>query len=167
MLFKNPLPWVVAAMGIIGIFSIGCKKSSNSISSNSAFSAIVDDTTFTPATNGTGAVYTSLGKQFDIYSYLLRSKDTVSLDVSIFEPFTVNQPIDPTANASSILYYDFTGEPFFNGVGMGKTTITVTSLDTVNHKIAGTFSGNLYENNGSGDSVIVANGTFNTTYLVQ
>jgi len=40
-------------------------------------------------------------------------------------------------------------------------------LDSVNHKIIGTFSGVLYNVTGGSDSLVITNGTFNTGYTVQ
>ena len=147
----------------IGLLSVGCKKSSSSTGSGT-FSATVSDTAFTPG--DVAGIYVSADQAWSILAYQIKAGDTISFDINIYLPFTVNQPIAP--NFSNILYQNAMGEPYYNAIGhTPNLAITVTSVDSVNHNIAGTFSGSLYDENGSGDSVVVTKGKFNTSYSVQ
>lgn len=147
----------------IGFLSVGCKKSSSSTGSGT-FSATVGDTAFTPG--DVAGIYVTADQAWSILAYQIKAGDTVSFDINIYLPFTVNQPIAP--NFTNILYQNAMGEPYYNAIGhTPNLAITVTSVDSVNHNIAGTFSGSLYDENGTGDSVVVTNGKFNTSYSVQ
>jgi hypothetical protein len=157
----------VAVAAVALLFSIGCKKSNNSSPGSGTVNAMVNDTLFTPPPGGVYSTYTASSGQFAIDAFELHGNDTLYLFVTIYRPFTLNQPIDSNSSISNIVYYNSLHQPYSNVTGMGNTTITVTSFDSVNHKIAGTFSGNLYSDNGNTDSIIVKNGTFNSSYLVQ
>jgi len=159
---------VTTAVAIAALlFSTACKKSSNTAPGSGAVNATVNDTLFTPPPGGVYGTYTTGSGQFDIDAFELKGSDTLYLFVTIFKPFTLSQPIDNISSSSNIVYYDASHRPYSNITGMGNTTITVTTYDSVNHKIAGSFSGNLYSDSGSGDSIIVKNGTFNTSYVIQ
>ena len=80
----------------------------------------------------------------------------------------VNTPFSTDTTQSYIGYYDdrFT---FSWGAGYnnGTAIIKITSLDTVNHKIAGTVTGTMYDQlAGTSDSLVVTNGQFNGSYSV-
>jgi hypothetical protein len=140
-----------------------CKKSNSSAPTNAAFSAMIDNSAFNPTTSN--AVYTSFAQSWDIYGFYVKGKDSSVFDVTIFAPVTLNTPV--TTYYSGVDYYSAGVDDFSDFVGTGKATITVTSLDSVNHKISGTFSGVLPGTTGSDDSVVVTNGKFNISYLVQ
>ena len=44
-------------------------------------------------------------------------------------------------------------------------SVTVTTLDKTNKKIAGKFEGVIYDAFGAKDSVVIKGGQFNTTYI--
>ena len=140
-----------------------CKKSNSPAPTNAAFSATVNGSAFNPTASN--AVYTGFAQSWDIFGLYIKGSDSSVFDVTIYAPVTLNKPV--TTYYSGVDYYSAGVDDFSDFVGTGKATITVTSLDSVNHKISGTFSGVLPGTTGSDDSVVVTNGKFNISYLVQ
>ena len=62
------------------------------------------------------------------------------------------------ATISSVKLYDGS-DPRSHG------SVTVTTLDKTNKKVAGKFEGVIYDAFGGADSLVVKDGTFNTTYV--
>ncbi|HEY1212854.1 MAG TPA: hypothetical protein VGE93_04395 [Bryobacteraceae bacterium] len=158
----------VAAVITVSLLSTSCKKSSSD-SNNAAFSATIKGAAFNPT--ATVAMYTDFAGSFDIIGYYIKGTDSAAVDVTIFKPFTVGKPV--TTYYSGVAYYSSgTNSSFDYGDYVGNSnslTITVTSLDSVNHKIAGTFSGVIWNTIGgrNGDSAIISNGKFNTSFIAQ
>ena len=92
------------------------------------------------------------------------------LEILVPSPVTVNKPFLTDTTSASIYYYPngpVNGKDYNASYGWGHGTMTVTSVDTVNHKIAGTFSGTLHNFLDINDSVVLINGKFNTAYTIQ
>ncbi|HLZ89161.1 MAG TPA: hypothetical protein VKQ52_18020 [Puia sp.] len=140
-----------------------CKKSNNTPSNS--LSATIGTTGVN--TSGTTAWYSTDSSIYEIGGYTMSAHDTTTLALIIAPPFTVNTVVSGNSSVS-IDYYDFaTNKDYFAGYGVGHSALTVTSLDTVNHKIAGNFTATLYNGISGTDSVLVTNGKFNTSYTVQ
>jgi hypothetical protein len=161
MQLKKLSLFALSAVSAFLLISTGCKKSNNG--NSAAVSATIAGTSFNPSF--TGAVYFKSNQYFDLGGYSVTGKDTAFLDISINTPFTVNKVLDN--NTLVTINYITGGKDYLTGYQVGTAALTVTSLDSVNHKIAGTFTGTLYTYGGSNDSVIVSNGRFNTAYTVQ
>jgi hypothetical protein len=156
--------FVFSAVTVFALFAVtSCKKSNNSSSGNSV-TATFSGTTFTPS--ATVAEYSASGKEWGITGYTIKSGDTTFLDILLFAPFTVNQPFSTDSTYASLDYLvnGSNGKDYDASQGNGYAILTVTSLDTVGHKIAGTFSGTVYAS--GSDSLVVTNGKFNTSYIV-
>lgn len=165
------------ALSAIIAFSIlvaGCSKSnSNSNTSSTSISATIGSSSFSASAYSAG-VYSTDSAYFGVLGLQIANKDSSIFSLTFSGPVVLNQQITTATNVNSYLnvgyqpngangnyygasYYDF---------GQGSAIVTVTSYDSTNHKIAGTFSGVLYNENSSTDSVIVTNGKFSTTYTV-
>jgi hypothetical protein len=140
----------------------GCKKSNNGGSSNSV-SATIGGTAFTPTT--TTAWYSKDTAVYEIACYTVKPGDTSVFALAVQPPFTINKLITDQ-NTVGLDYYH-NSKDYLGGGGAGHVNLTVTSLDSVNHKIAGNFTGTLYNVNNPNDSLLVTNGTFNTSYIIQ
>jgi hypothetical protein len=153
------------------LITASCKKS-NSSSSSGAISVSIHDSSFqSQGQYSNGLFSTNLG------AYTLTGVVTTKTDTDVFQviiglPIQVNVPVNTDTVGTYIAYFDqnATFDWQAGGAGGGTAIYTVTSLDTVNHKIAGTFSGSLYDMlNTSGitiDSVVMTNGKFNLSYTV-
>jgi hypothetical protein len=94
---------------------------------------------------------------------------TATVNGSGFDPLYVTANasqgdihIEGTAKDSSYLIVTFPVYTYFSGSAHG--TVTVSTFDKTNKKVAGTFTGVLYNWSGAKDSLTVTNGQFNTTY---
>ena len=146
--------------------SVGCKKSNNSTSSTSAISASMGSTAFSTTTANTTAWFSTDSAAYLIGGFAVNSGDTTGLAMTIFTPFTLDSTIT-NKYAVNIDYYVSSTKDYFAGNGIGQIALAVTTQDTVNHKIAGTFTATLYNSLNQNDSVVVTNGKFNTSYFVQ
>lgn len=165
--------FLVASASIFALLTASSCKKSNNNSSSSGMSATVAGTAFNPIVTQGG--FSQSANEWFVGGYSVKSNDTSILEVGIFE-FFPNQNLQFVVGKSfttdtTSAYVDYFTNGFTNGKdydasnGNGFATFTVTSLDTTNHKIAGTFSGILYAS--ANDSIVVTNGNFNTSYTLQ
>jgi hypothetical protein len=139
----------------IGVTS--CKKDKDDNNAAGQLSANISGTAFQPA-----AVASILySDEIVITGYQPKSGDTTVLDLTI----------PATATVTSVLDFDDVDVDYYNSK-FGYTsmsskshgTVSLTTVDKANKKIAGKFSGVLYQWGSSTDSVIIKDGQFNTTY---
>ena len=154
------LPLAAALMIIIAGSS--CKKNNGNSSDGSGISAIL-------GTQGFQSSYV-IG-EFDqstlaLNGFSVKPQDTSVVYIGILSSIKINQP-DPLSN-SEVWYGKQDGTIYTSGsLFGGHGTLTVTSWDTAGKKITGTFSGIFYNTHNSNDSMAVASGHFNTTYVLQ
>jgi hypothetical protein len=164
----NLLFSTAVALVFVGMLTSGCKKHNSSPpppSPPSQFSAVVDGSVYHAGRSG-------------ISSYLLSDslfavmgEDTINnttLMVNFSGPFVINVPFTTGATAALVSFeYNQTSAVYeARGQNYSHATITITTYDTVNLNVAGTFSGVLYadQNPGAMDSVVVTAGSFNAYY---
>jgi hypothetical protein len=162
----------------LSLLSLWALESCNKNNSTTSYQT---DGTLTASINGTA--YSA--KSYVVSDYInsfgsiivqgetISGSDTVGLQVSI--PYIL--PLDTAISVTNSAYagyaaiaYQIPGKEYdcYFGLGASHGTITLTSADTVNHQVAGTFSGVLYnKDNATGDSVVLTNGAFNSAYQVQ
>jgi len=161
--------------GMIVSFA-GCKKSSSGNPSNNAGS-------ITATLNGTAwssnlltmAIYYTSNDEFQLFGIQHKGADSSKFGLLITAPVTLNKPVGPDTPINSFGQFNdvvfrnmvsgqsYDGMPDFGG----RSTLMVTALDSTARKISGTFSGVLYNVANSSDSLVVTNGSFNTSYTVQ
>jgi hypothetical protein len=164
MYFKKLIVPALCLFTLIAI-SVGCKKSNNSTDSSS-ISASMGSTAFSSSTANTTAWYSTDSLVYEIGGYAVNGGDTTGLAIEITPPFTLGTAVANQWQVD-IGYYVSSTKDYFAGFGTGHIAMTVTSQDTVNHKIAGTFTATLYNTLNQNDSLLVTNGKFNTAYSVQ
>ena len=156
----------VSSFALFSLAVISCKKS-NSSGSGGGISATYGTTCF--QSSNTVAVYYKSYNTFDLIGYTLSSGDTTATEIGLTTPFVLNTPISSdTAMSNFVNYYDSKGTINFYGgfaAGYSPVIITITSWDSVNKKIAGTFSGTLYGS--SNDSIATNKGQFNLSYIAE
>ncbi|HEY4111811.1 hypothetical protein [Puia sp.] len=154
------LLFALSAVTLLAVFA-SCKKSNDN--SSAAVSATIGGAAFNPVR--TAAAHYAANGYFDLGGLGVNGKDSVLLDITIGTPFTLNKVLD---NSGLVTMDYFTAtKDYYSAYGIGTATVTVTTLDSVNHKIAGTFSGTLYNSVNDKDSISVINGKFNTAYTEQ
>jgi hypothetical protein len=143
-----------------------CKKSNSSSSSNGQFAASVSGTAW--ASNfPTSGIYSTSGQEFEIGGAQYKGGDSTAIALVFFSPITLNKALNSDTatvdveyvNANTVTEYD-------GGLIAGHSILTITSYDSVNHKIGGTFTGVLYNISGGSDSVVVTGGSFSSSYTV-
>lgn len=140
----------------IGVTS--CKKDKDDSGASAQLSANVGGTDFKPTL--VSAMLWQDG--VTVSGYSLKSNDTTYLDVTIPETATANSVLD--FDDADVNYYDDNNKDYASWSSKSHGTVTVTTFDKTSKKIAGTFSGVLYQWGSTTDSVVVKDGKFNTTY---
>jgi hypothetical protein len=149
-----------------------CKKSSYPTPPpTAALSATIADTSWTAYYN-TAIYYQSRGF-IEVNGVSAGTKgDSTYLQLVFSAPSQLNKIIS-TDSTFSVEYYDMLSQYDWGAgtnSGDGVSYLKVTSYDSVNHKVAGTFTGSLSSGlTGASytDTVKVTNGEFNVTYTVQ
>jgi hypothetical protein len=143
----------------------GCKKSNSS--SNGSFTATVNGTAWVSNIPETGALIT-ITNIFDLGGIQYKNGDSTAIGLTFSSLSQFSQPINSTDSAAQIdvTYVDIKARTQYDGgLLTGHSTITITSYDSLAGKIAGTFSGVLYNISGGSDSLVITNGIFNTTFV--
>lgn len=150
------LSTVFASTVLVGV---SCKKDKDD-NGSSAFSATLGSESFKPKVVSAAI----LNNYFEIDGFGPITNDSIDLNLTIPETVTVNTKLDfNTVGIQIAKFKNFT--LYSSNESPSHGTITVTALDKTNKKIAGTFSGVVYQGLPSGtDSVVIKNGQFNTSY---
>jgi hypothetical protein len=160
------------ALPILGLSCIvACSKSTQTAGyvSQGTITATVGSVNYAPPL--TEAVYSSVYSTFAVLG-LQPGKDTTYLRIGLpLTGFTVGTPFSlDTARTSGLSWYDsqrtYEYDAFF-GTGPSHSLINITSWDSTTLKIAGTFSGVLYNINNLSDSIVITTGTFSTSYTKE
>ena len=151
--------------------TVACSKSTQTAGylSQGTITATVGGVNYAPPL--TEAVYSSVYSTFAVLG-LQPGKDTTYLRIGLpLSGFTIGTPFSlDTARTSGLSWYDsqrtYEYDAIF-GQGASHSLINITSWDSTQLKIAGTFSGVLYNINNLSDSIVITNGAFNTSYTKQ
>jgi hypothetical protein len=150
------------------LVAISCKKSSNSNnnSSNGSISASINGSAWANSFPIIGAFSIGSGN-FEFQGIQLKGGDSTGMALVFLTPFTVNQAVSSDSGWVDVEYIAPMQVLYDGGHTSGHSILTVTSYDPAGQKIAGTFSGVLYNISGGSDSLVVTNGSFNSTYTSQ
>ena len=158
---KHPSLLVLVAITISTILSASCKKNHSNPPNpykSDTISAMVNGSAFVVTSAAAIGSHDTAFHQWNITGF--KAIDSASITLYIYDTIEVNKPV--ITKNSAVIYNSASEVGYSSNVGTHNTTITVTSLDTTNHKIEGVFSGNLFSLNG--DSVVVTNGKFDVYY---
>jgi hypothetical protein len=145
--------------------STSCKKS-NSGGSSAGISATVNGTAWTTSFPING-FYVTANQEFELGGLQVKSGDSTGFALAFLGPVVLNHPMSSDTAGVDIGYISFKTQTEYDGGQIaGHSILNITSYDGNAHKIAGTFSGVLY-NLGGSDSLVITNGSFNSTYTVQ
>jgi hypothetical protein len=163
----------VLTLPILGLSCIvACSKSTQTAGyvSQGTLTATVGSANYAPPL--TEAVYSSVYSTFAVFG-LQPGKDTTYLRIGLpLTGFTIGTPFSlvDSARTTGLSWYDgqrtYEYDAIF-GQGASHALINISSWDTVQLKIAGTFSGVLYNINNLNDSVVITNGAFSTSYTKE
>ena len=167
MKFHVNYPIVPAILLSVALLSaIGCKKSSSNTGGSGKLSATVSGSAWASNYLLLSTYDTGIGSgDFDLVGIQLKNGDTTAVTVQFMSPVVLNKAFSSDSSYIQVTYEDNLKNEYDGGFGIGgHSVVMVTSYDSTGHKIAGTFSGVLYDYNG--DSLIVTNGAFNTSFAL-
>ncbi|OQP54772.1 hypothetical protein A4D02_00130 [Niastella koreensis] len=152
------LSTVFATVLTIGFTS--CKKDKDANSPALGMSATIGTTAFKPK----AVVATLQNGYIEVVGGAVMPSDSLVIEVLFQDTAKLNTKLTfaqaeiemATINTSKL--YD-SSDPRSHG------SVTVTTLDKTNKKVAGKFEGVIYDAFGGNDSLVVKDGTFNTTYI--
>jgi hypothetical protein len=143
-----------------------CKKS-NSSNPTGSMSASVNGSAWASSIPTVG-LYSIAAGEFEVEGGQIKSGDSTALALAFFTPFAVNRAFSSDTAFVDVGYIDsHTLNEYDGGNIAGHSVVTVTSYDSTGKKIAGTFSGVLYNISGGSDSLVITGGVFNSTYTAQ
>ncbi|HVU58713.1 MAG TPA: hypothetical protein VHD83_26820 [Puia sp.] len=152
---------VVLAGAFVALVVTGCKKN-NDGGGGTSISATVDATAWqSQYVNGFKS-----GGETNLVGYYGKSGDTSIISIQVHDSVKVNE-VTPFDILTNVTYTKSDGTQYIAESYTGAHgTVTVTSWDKNADKIAGTFSGVLYNSNDWDDSIKIDNGHFSSTYIV-
>jgi hypothetical protein len=143
----------------LGITS--CKKDKNDNGSSAAMSATVGADAFSTSV----VVGTSHYGLIDIVGTGPTKSDTVALSLTFRDTVNTNANLDFKAVAVDLgRCKNSSCKSYSTQNTKTHGSLTITSVDKTNYKIAGKFSGVIYDTYGGNDSVVIKDGQFNTVY---
>lgn len=142
----------------------GCSKSSNGLPSDGTMSASADGAAFNAAQ--VAGVYSKSLNFMAVLGYTVHSNDTTGFQIQFAYVPPVGITFSSDSTATGLAYFT-PGKRYDAFQGQGKVVVNLSVADTVKHMLAGSFSGTVYNDINSKDSVVVTNGKFNSTYSVQ
>ena len=165
---------IIFPLFIVGSFSlvtatVGCKKINSSSGAGTQMTATINGTAWANNVPVQGLYTQSFGiSAFELVGGYYKGGDTTAFAIQFNSPFVLHTAISSDTASVDIGYVNSTTLAEYDGGSTaGHSLLTISSLDSVNHKIIGTFSGVLYNVTGGSDSLVITNGTFNTGYTVQ
>jgi hypothetical protein len=143
-----------------------CKKS-NSGGGSAGVSASINGAAWTSNFPTTG-IYSTLSSEFEIAGIQFKGGDSTAVALAFLGPVVLNHAMSSDTAAVDLGYVDIHNQiEYDGGISAGHSILTITSYDSTGHKIAGKFTGVLYNISGGSDSLVITNGSFNTSFTAQ
>ena len=156
----------LSSFAFFSLVMISCKKSNSSSNGGTSMTATVNGTAWanTYPTIGLYAVSGSVG-EFEFAGLSFKNGDSTELGISFSSPFPLGTAISSDTAYVEAIYEDAkSGAIYDGGLLGGHAIVTVSSWDSTTHKLSGTFSGVLYNEFNSNDSVTVTGASFSSGY---
>lgn len=160
----------VISLGMLTLLGLGSCSKNNSSSTQT-------DGTMTATLNGTAwsaksyvvAGYLTTYGQVIVQGDSIVGSDTTEMQVAMPYIPAVNTPVYTDSSQFAGVTYVIPGKEYdaYYGLGFSHGVVTLSTADTVNHRVVGSFSGVLYNIVNNNDSVVITNGAFSSTYQVQ
>jgi len=152
----------VAALLLLTI--AGCSKNNNSSTSSGSFTATVGSVSY-QGTTTLGAYSYGLG-ELGVISYSIHPNDTSAFQITMRWPAKVFNQVLPTDTLLSITYAA-KGKEYDAYSTEGQVQLTLTSVDSIGHKLAGSFTATGHSTANFNDSILITSGKFSTSYNVN
>lgn len=159
------------SLGVVTLWGLGsCNKSNNNTSyqTDGTLTATVNGAAYSAKSYVVAGYLTTYG-QVIVQGDSIVGGDTTEIQVAMPYIPAVNAPVYTDSSQYAGLTYVVPGKEYdaYFGLGFSHGVVTLSSADTVNHRVAGSFSGVLYNIVNSNDSVVITNGAFTSSYQVQ
>ena len=144
-----------------------CKKSNTG--SSGQFSATINGSNWVGNIPETGELIATAGI-FELGGIQYKNGDSTAIALTFSAHAHFGNPLNSSdsIDAVDIGYVDLkTKTAYDGGTIAGHAVITVTNYDSTAGKIAGEFSGVLYNITGGSDSLTISGGVFTTTFVSQ
>ncbi|MFL5746231.1 MAG: hypothetical protein ACJ751_16270 [Niastella sp.] len=157
-----PVPSLLIAFILaISVTSISCGNKDKDPNPTAQFSATINGESFLPTYANAFHEY----EVINIYGIMPKATDSFQLSVSIPDTATVNTTLTAKNDDVYIRYVNFKGYTTYSSAARtGHATLTLTTIDKTNKRLAGNFSGVLYKQAADVDSLVITNGQFNISY---
>ena len=139
-------------------FASSCKKSNNN--PPSGLSASINGSAFSPAQ----VVAFDFMGGLQVTGYKISGTDSSAVYIQFDDTTSLNKTLDISGTGNPEVIWTDKTKDYDSWNYWSHGTLTVTSLDKTNKKVAGTFSGVFYSYTGD-DSVKVTGGQFNCAYI--
>jgi hypothetical protein len=170
MFGKRLSPAAVVSLSMLTLLGLqSCSKNnSSSYQSDGTLTATVNGAAYSAKSYVVAGYLTTYG-QLIVQGDSIVGSDTSEIQVAMPYIPAVNVTVYTDSTQYAGVTYKVPGKEYdaYYGLGFSHGALTLSSADTVNHKIAGSFSGVLYNVVNSNDSVVITNGAFNSSYQVQ
>ena len=156
----------LSSFAFFSLVIISCKKSNSSNNGGTSMTATVNGTAWTNNYPTIG-VYAETGGvgQFEFAGLSFKNGDSTELGISFSSPFILGKAISSDTAFVEATYTDSkTGNIYDGGLLGGHAIVTVSSWDSTTHELSATFSGVLYNEFNSNDSVTVTSASFSSGY---
>ncbi|HEY4336920.1 MAG TPA: hypothetical protein VGM89_13510 [Puia sp.] len=140
-----------------------CGKSNSGSTSSGSLSATIGSASFQSTT--TFGAYSAGINLLAVISNSEHPNDTSAIQIAMPWPPPINKAFP--ADTLLSLSYIAKGTEYDAYSTEGQLQLTVTSLDSLGHKIAGTFSATGHSLLSYNDSLVITNGKFSTSYNVN
>ncbi|MFL5746230.1 MAG: hypothetical protein ACJ751_16265 [Niastella sp.] len=143
----------------IGVTS--CKKDKNN---NDGAAGQLSATVGTESYKPSGVTGISFMGSISITGWRLNAQDSIFLQLQFPDTATVNSKLS-LDDVADLFYYNAKGNlDYTSWNSRSHGTVTFSTFDKAGKKVAGSFSGVIYQSGSSSDSVVVKDGKFNTAY---
>lgn len=153
-----------SVVALLLLIFAGCSKNNNSSTSSGSFTATIGATSY-QGTKTLGAYSYGLG-ELAIVSFAMHPNDTSAFQVNMRWPAKVFNQVLP-ADTLLTITYAAKGKEYDAYSTQGQVLLTLTSVDSIGHKIAGSFTATGHSIANYNDSVLITNGKFSTSYNVN
>lgn len=153
----------LVASAFVILLSTSCKKSNSG--GGDSVTATIGTTNFAGAHTQGG--YSAAVGIWGIVSYSSQGKDTSGFLLTVPPQAKAGKTLSSDSTFLQVVYVNFSGNTYDANTTTGHATMTINTLDTVGHKIAGTFTATAYNEANANDSVLITNGKFSSSYIIQ
>jgi hypothetical protein len=165
--FRSIALSLLACAAACSAFTSCSKNNSSSGSNGGTFTATVSGTSFQSVIAGGEQV--SSANLFFLAGEAVISGDTIELSITMQDSIALNTAIPFDGFITTLAYENLKTGTVYISESSSSTpgSVTITAYSSAAQQIGGTFSGTIYNQSNTGDSLVVTNGKFNVNYTLD